>query len=160
MNFIFNPILVKLAHRWDEGKLKVFTKIVLRQILVIFGITLLAVAVALTIGCPVLGFLFNADIIEYKTDLAILMVGGGMLALVNFFSVVVTVMRYQKHLIFGYVVLAVLAWLMANRTVRMYGIRGATILYTVLMAGLAVIFAAVMFLFIKKRARSLGTRSR
>ena len=159
-NFIFNPILVKLAHRWDEGKLKVFTKIVLRQILVIFGITLLAVAVALTIGCPVLGFLFNADIIEYKTDLAILMVGGGMLALVNFFSVVVTVMRYQKHLIFGYVVLAVLAWLMANRTVRMYGIRGATILYTVLMAGLAVIFAAVMFLFIKKRARSLGTRSR
>lgn len=159
-NFIFNPILVKLAHRWDEGKLKVFTKIVLRQILVIFGITLLAVAVALTIGCPVLGFLFNADIMEYKTDLAILMVGGGMLALVNFFAVVVTVMRYQKHLIFGYVVLAILAWLMANRTVRMFGIRGATILYTILMAGLAVIFAGVMFLFIKKRARSLGKRSK
>ena len=46
---------------------------------------------------------------------------------------------------------AFLAWLMANRTVRMYGIRGATILYTILMAGLAVIFAGVMFLFIKKR---------
>ena len=78
-----------------------------------------------------------------------------MLALVNFFSVVVTVMRYQKHLISGYVILAVLAWLMANKTVRMYGIRGATILYTLLMAGLAVIFVGIMFFFIKKRERSL-----
>lgn len=155
-NFIFNPILVKLAHRWDEGRIGAFTKIVVRQMFVIAGITLLAVAVALTIGCPVLGFLFNADIMQYKTDLAILMVGGGMLALVNFFSVVVTVMRYQKHLTSGYVVLAVLAWLMANRTVAAYGIRGATILYTVLMAALSLIFAGVMFFFIRKRAAEVS----
>lgn len=152
-NFIFNPILVKLAYRWDESKISAFTKIVVRQIFVIFGITILAITVALTIGCPVLGFLFNADIIQYRIDLAILMVGGGMLALVNFFSVVVTVMRYQKHLSFGYVILAVLAWIMANRTVSLYGIRGATILYTSLMAALAAIFAGVMFFFIRKRAR-------
>ena len=150
-NFIFNPILVKLAHRWDENRIGIFTKIVVRQVFVIAGITLLAIAVALTIGPPILGLLFNADLSGYKTDLAILMVGGGMLALVNFYAVVVTVMRYQKHLITGYVVLAVAAGLMSDRVVETYGIRGATVLYTVLMAALSLIFCAITFWFIWKR---------
>lgn len=158
-NFIFNPILVKLAMRWDEGKLKPFSKIVVRQIFVIAGITLLAIAVALTIGCPVLGIIFNADIMEYKIDLAILMVGGGMLALVNFFAVVVTVMRYQKHLIPGFIALAFVAFLLADRTVMQYGIRGATILYTILMAILSVVFAGITVYFIRKRAKSLASES-
>ena len=155
-NFIFNPILVKLAHRWDENRIGVFTKIVVRQIFVIAGITLLAIAVALTIGPPVLGLLFNADLSGYKIDLAILMVGGGMLALVNFYAVVVTVMRYQKHLIAGYVVLAALAGIMSERVVGMYGIRGATVLYTVLMAGLSLIFFGITFWFIWKRRKETG----
>lgn len=150
-NFIFNPILVNLAHDWDDSNTKSFVRIVIRQVAVISGITLLAIAVALTIGCPVLGFLFNAEITEYRIDLAILMVGGGMLALVNFFSVVVTVMRYQKYLTTGYVVLAGAAFIMANRVVRSYGIRGATILYTALMTVLAAIFAVIIVCFIRKR---------
>lgn len=150
-NFIFNPILVKLAHRWDDKKIKSFTKIVVSQIGVIGGVTLLAIAVALTIGPPILGILFNADLSGYRTDLAILMVGGGMLALVNFYAVVITVMREQKHLTSGYVVMAVAAWFMSNRVVAAYGIRGATVLYTVLMAALSLIFFAITFWFIWKR---------
>lgn len=154
-NFIFNPILVKLARRWDEGKIRAFVKIVLRQLLVIAGITLLAIAVALTIGCPVLGILFNADVSPFRTELTILMVGGGMLALVNFFSVVVTVMRYQKHLIAGYVIIAVLALLLAQKAVLGYGLRGAAVLYTILMGMLALIFAFVTFWFIHKKSSTL-----
>lgn len=150
-NFIFNPILVKLAHRWDDRKIKSFTKIVAGQIGVIGGVTLLAIAVALTIGPPVLGILFNADLSGYRTDLAILMVGGGMLALVNFYAVVITVMREQKHLTSGYVVMAIAAWFMSNRVVASHGIRGATVLYTVLMAVLSLIFFAITFWFIWKR---------
>ena len=149
-NFIFNPILVDLAHKWDDADIRAFSKIVIRQIFVILAITLLAIGVALTIGCPVLGAMYSADLSSYKTDLAILMVGGGMLALVNFFAVIVTVMRYQKHLITGYVALAVLAGIMANRAVGAYGIRGATMLYTLLMALLALIFAFMTFFYIKK----------
>lgn len=154
-NFIFNPILVKLALRWDEEKIKAFSKIVFRQVLVIGAITLLAIAVALTIGTPVLGILYNTDLRGYRTDLAILMVGGGMLALVNFFTVVVTVMRQQKHLTAGYVIMAAAAWLMANRVVRQYGIRGATVLYTILMALQAMIFAGVTVYFILRKSRTI-----
>ena len=37
-NFIFNPIIVDLARKWGEGEKKGFTKIVIRQIFVIFAI--------------------------------------------------------------------------------------------------------------------------
>lgn len=152
-NFIFNPILVDLAHKWDDSEVKGFTKIVVRQIFVILAITLLAIAVALTIGCPVLGIMYNADLSGYRIDLAILMIGGGMLALVNFFAVVITVMRFQKHLTAGYIILAILAGLAANKAVSAYGIRGACVLYTILLAILSAVFAAMTFYYIKNAGR-------
>lgn len=150
-NFVFNPILVKLAHKWARREMKVFTKIVLRQIGVIAVITMAAIAVALTIGCPVLGWLYNADLHEFRPHLTILMVGGGMLALVNFFTVVVTVVRGQNHLMVGYVAVAIAAKLMSHTYVAKYGIMGATVLYTALMTLLAVTFAVVLIVCVKKK---------
>ena len=150
-NFVFNPLIVKLAHKWDRREVKTFTKIVVRQIGVISAITLLAIAVALTIGCPVLGWLYNADLHEFKLHLTILMVGGGMLALVNFFTVVVTVVRGQKHLMIGYVLTALTAKLLAHHFVGLYGIMGAVVLYTGLMTLLALTFAVVLVVCVKRR---------
>lgn len=150
-NFVFNPLIVKLAHKWDRRDLKVFTKIVVRQIGVIAAITLLAISVALTIGCPVLGWLYNADLHEFRMHLTILMVGGGMLALVNFFTVVVTVVRGQKHLMIGYVATALTAKLLSQHFVGLYGIMGAVVLYTGLMTLLALVFAVVLVLCVKRR---------
>lgn len=149
--FVFNPVLVKLAHKWDEGDLKTFKTMVFRQMGVIGGITLLAIAVAMTIGCPVLGWLYNANLNQYRMCLTILMIGGGMLALVNFYTIVVTVVRGQKHLMVGYVAVAVCAKLMSNHFVRNYGIMGASVLYTVLMTLLAISFAVVLILCVKRR---------
>lgn len=150
-NFVFNPILVKLAHKWDRREMKVFTHIIVRQLGVIAAITMLAIAVALTIGCPVLGILYNADLHEYRICLTILMVGGGMLALVNFFTVVVTVVRGQNHLIIGYISVAVVAKLLSHYFVSTYGIIGATVLYTGLMTLLSLVFAAVLIICVKRR---------
>lgn len=150
-NFVFNPILVKLAFKWDKREMKVFTQIVLRQIGVIAAITLAAIAVALTFGCPVLGWLYNADLHEFRLHLTILMVGGGMLALVNFFTVVVTVVRGQNHLMVGYVAVAIAAKLMSHNYVARYGIMGATLLYTGLMTLLALAFAVVLVVCVRKK---------
>lgn len=150
-NFVFNPILVKLADEWSAGNIKTFRKMVFKQIMVITAITMLAVLVALTIGCPVLGWLYNAELQEYRNCLVILMCGGGMLALVNFFTVVVTVVREQKHLILGYIAVALVAKIMSNTFVSHYGIMGASILYTSLMFLLATTFAIVLILCVKRR---------
>lgn len=149
-NFIFNPILVRLAEEWTGGNIKAFKKIVLRQICVIAGITALAVAVALTIGCPVLGILFNADLAGYELSLTLLMIGGGMLALANLFIVAIIVTRGQKYLIIGYAVAAVGALLFSKYIVKSYGIIGASMLYMCLLTITAAIFAIVLIIRVKR----------
>lgn len=151
-NFIFNPILVKLSEEWNAGNRAAFGRIVKRQIAVIGGITLLAIAVALTIGCPVLGMLFNTDLSGNRANLTILMIGGGLLALSNFFIVVVTVVRGQKYLLLGYVSAALCAWLLSGYFVKNHGIPGACMLYAALMLLASLIFAAVLLYCTRKKA--------
>lgn len=150
-NFVFNPVLVKLSESWNARDYRLFRKMTLKQVGVIGGLTLLAIAVALTIGCPVLGWLYNTDLSSYRAELTILMVGGGMLAAVNFFTIVVTVIRCQKHLIIGYVACAVLAGVFSNHVVADYGIMGASVLYSLLMTLMGGVFAIILVVCVKKR---------
>ncbi len=148
-NFVFNPVMVAMTDQWKDGNFSRFRRMLLKQCIIIGGITALAVAVALTIGCPVLGILFGADLHEFKAELVLLMIGSGMLALVNFFMVVVTIIRYQRFLTAGYIGVAVIAWLLSGFFVKNYGIMGAAMLYTVLMSLLAAVFLVTMIVCIR-----------
>ena len=158
-NFIFNPVLVKLAESWDNCDFRQFKKMVIRQIWVITGITVFTTGVSYFIGCPILSILFGTDLNPERDELCILLIGGGMLALVNFFTVVVTVIRRQSRLSIGYIATAVLAWLFSRYFVAHYGIMGAAILYTFLMTILALAFAIIMIVSIKKdKAKALQAK--
>lgn len=63
-----------------------------------------------------------------------------MLALVNFFTMVITVTRYQKYLIWGYIVISAAFVLRGKTTAATYGIEGISIFYTAAMFVLALIF--------------------
>ncbi|MBR0456232.1 MAG: lipopolysaccharide biosynthesis protein [Firmicutes bacterium] len=154
-NFVFNPVLVDMSMAWDKGEHRIFNKIVLRQHLVIAGLTALAIAVAVTIGCPVLGWLYHTDLSAFRLELSILMIGGGMLALVNFYAVVVTVIRSQQLLTIGYIAVSAIAFLMSGKFVQGYGLMGAAVLYSVLMTLLAVAFAVILFISIRKKKASM-----
>ncbi len=150
-NFIFNPILVDLTKAWNGGDIKKFKSMIVRQLYIIGGITMLAVAVALTIGGPILGILYNTDLHSYKASLTVLMIGGGMLALANFLTVIITVIRGQKHLMIGYISVALIAKLLSNIVVKKYEIMGASILYTVLMTLISVFFVIIFLVCVKNR---------
>lgn len=152
-NLIFNPILVDLADAWEECRFKWFKHAVRRQVGIITGLTALAVAVALTIGCPVLGLLFHADVSDQKPGLVILMIGGGMLALVNLITVVATIIRAQKHLVIGYILVSIAAFLFSPGFVQRYQLMGASVLYTALLTILAVLFMVILIHCIRKGIR-------
>ena len=145
-NFVFNPVLVRMTESWTEKRYKDFFGIFRKQHGVIGALTALAILVALTIGCPVLGWLYHADLSPYRLELAILMLGGGLLAMVNFYTIVITVIRCQKYLSGGYILVALIAWFLSGKLVQGYGIMGAAVLYTVLMAMLTVIFIGIFFI--------------
>ena len=156
-NFIFNPILVELAKEWEKSNYKKFRTIIIRQMFVIAGLTVLAIAVAQTIGIPVLGILFHADLTGSKTSLTILMLGGGMLALANFFTVTVTVVRGQKYLIPGYFLTALAAKLLSGYFVRTQGVLGASILYAFMMTLVSLAFGLVFVLCVKYKKEKKET---
>ena len=116
-------------------------------------VTALAVAVALTIGIPVLSFVFGVDLTGHRMDLAILMIGGGMMAYGVFFNYVITIIREQKFLLISYGVASLAALLLSGPFVTRAGITGASILYAVLMSVLAVLLAAVLVWKLRTRRK-------
>ncbi len=144
--FIFNPILTTYARLWLSEKaedLRKLKRLIGRQCIVLAGLTLLAVAVAYTIGIPVLSILFGVDLGDYREELCLLMVGGGMMAYGVFFSTVITIVREQKYLLISYGISFIAAKALAGWFVASHGIMGAVVLYTVLMGVLAVLLGAV-----------------
>ncbi len=154
-NFIFNPILTTYAHMWAERKFKTFRKAILRQLVVVAGITAAGLAVAATIGIPILSIIFGVDLGAFKGELCVVMIGGGMLAYVTFFTTVITIIRHQNLLLIGYGAVAIAAKLFAKPLVLQFQMMGAASLYALLMACLALFFAVIMVVKIRSDKKKI-----
>lgn len=144
-SFIFNPMLYKMTQLWNSGKVKSFVIQTLIQSCFVGIITIVCLVGAYLLGIPVLSWLYNTNLAPYKTELLILLLGGGFLGLSGLLNAFITIIRYQKRIMWGYVFIAILAFLFSNRIVEKYEMMGAAVLYTALMGGLCLIF---IFIFI------------
>ena len=148
--FIYNPIIASLADDWAEGRRGAFARRFALQVLIIVGITLVCIAGAWLLGVPVLNLLYNTELAPYKTDLLVLLAGGGFLATATLFTTGLTIIRWQNKLIPGYVIVAVLALVTCPSAVETAGIDGASWVYLALMAVLTVWFGVVFALGVKR----------
>lgn len=139
-NFVFQPILTTVANCYETKNKDQFFQLIKRQIVVILIITIVALIGSYVLGIPVLSILYNCDLSNYKVDLLILMLGGGILAYVGFLTTIITLMRNQNIILIGYVIGGVLAIVLSQLVVSLYGLRGASILYLLLISVLAVFF--------------------
>lgn len=137
-NFIFNPMLYKISLLWNEKRLKEFIWKIAIQVGFVVVITIVCIIGAYFMGVPVLSWLYNTDLRLYKTELLILLIGGGFLGISGLFTAVITIIRYQKKLIWSYVAMAILAYCLSGVVVEKYEMIGAAILYTILMGGLCI----------------------
>lgn len=142
--FVFNPMLYKISRMWQEREIGKFLKNVLFQILVVAVITIICLVGAYLLGIPVLSVLYNTDLSEFKTELLVLLFGGGLLGLSGLLSAVITIMRMQNWLLGGYLIVAVFALLGSRYFVGKYAVMGAAVEYAVLMLILCVCFAGIL----------------
>lgn len=152
-SFIFNPMLYHMSCLWIEGKKKEFLKKSAIQIGIIAGITVICVVGAYIIGIPVLSVLYNTNLHNYKAELLILLVGGGLLGFSELLNAVITIIRFQKSLVWGYGIVAIMAYFLSNYMVRKYEMMGAAMLYMILMGILCVIFCILFVLGATKSER-------
>ena len=147
-HFIFNPILTTYAELWiagEESKFRQMMKLVRKQCLFVFGLLVLALLVALTIGLPVLSLWFGEDLSAYKAELCIIMFGGAMLAYSVYFSTIIAIIRVQRSLIVCYGAVSIVSLLISKWMVVDHGMIGASLFYAVLMTLLSASLAAVVF---------------
>ena len=145
-NFIFNPIVKSYAELWlsdSAEQHKELWKKIRAQMLFVLGLTVLGLAVAATIGIPVLSLIFGTDLSDYKTELCIVMIGGGALGYANYFSTVITIIREQKSMIACYGIAAIFAYVLSGILVKSQGIFGASVMYAIIMTVLAVLLGVI-----------------
>lgn len=161
-NFIFNPMLFKMSCLWAERQMRPFLKRIFIQIGIIGMITGVCILGAYILGVPVLSFMYNTDLSPYKSELLILLVGGGFLGLSGLLNAVITIIRFQKTIVWGYGLVAVLAFVLSERIVRSYEMMGAAILYTILMGLLCVcfliLFTAGILIEVRKSRQAEGAQ--
>ena len=139
-NFIFVPILYKMSCLWEERKVKKFIQMTFVQVIIIFVITLVCIIGAYLIGVPVLSVLYSTDLSPYKTELLILLLGGGFLGLSGLLNTMITIIRFQNSLLVGYGIIAAAALFLSDYFVQYWEMFGAALLYTMLMAALCIFF--------------------
>ncbi len=132
--FFYQPSLVQMAVEWKEKNIREFCARATLQCLIIAGLTAICMAGAYLCGIPVLSVLFATELEPYWAELLVLVLGGGMLAFSEYFCVLLTIMRKQTVILRGYCGAAVLALLFSGVFVIKYGMMGAAVFYTGLMA--------------------------
>ena len=144
-NIIYSPILHRMADYWMSGKVKLFLRRFLLQAAIVIGITSVCLVGAYFVGIPVLSLFYDTDLSAYKSELLILLSGGGFLALAGLLNITITIMRFQYHLLIGYAVVSLIALLCSDKVVNVWGMRGAAWIYTILMG---LLFGIFIILFI------------
>lgn len=145
--FVYQPVLTKLAVYCEEKKRREFLRLFFRQLLIIVGLALCVMLCGFFAGIPVLSFLYNINLDEYKFPFMILLLGGGFLAVSGYLGVVVTILRKQNWLMTGYFLSAILAFFAAKPLTLHWEVVGASYLYTGIVLFQALIFAAIFIKF-------------
>ncbi len=148
-SFLYQPILVDMAVLWKNGKIAELKKVVLKQVRWIVLLTVVVLAGAFVLGIPFLNVLYHASLEEYKVPFMILMLGGGMLAVVGYEVVVLTIMRSQLQISIGYLAAAIIGMIGFEICTKYYGILGNVWFYDALMLALMIGFGVIIYVKMK-----------
>lgn len=150
-SFVFKPLIVKMGVLWNENKKGEFIASILKQIVIIIGITLVVIAGGVVIGLDILGWMYGVDLDGYRMLFAVLILFGGFAALVSFLVVILTIVRKQTFIIVAYAIAMLIDVLLIDGLVIKYGIWGAGATYGMAMGVVLVILTVVLIITILKR---------
>ena len=148
--FFFRPLLTPMAVSWDNRDKKGFLGVIQKSMIWIGILTVGAVIGAYLLGIPILNLISGLDLMEYRMELVIVMLGGSMNAVITVLYYVLAVWRKQYWILGGYGVGFVTAFLVTPLMVKGFGITGAVTAYVIPMAMTAVTFFIMSILMIRR----------
>ena len=141
--FIMKPFLKPFGEYWNQGEYKKFIKTIGLIILFLIGVTAVIEVAALTLGIPILGWLYGIDLLAQRLELFLLILSGLFYASSTVIFYALGTIRRQKNTTIAYVISAVFAFFISNILVKTQGILGATMASTSIM----VVLFFILFIF-------------
>lgn len=154
VGFALQPMLVHLSVMWSQNRRKDFLKMVSK----IFGCALLISALIIIagrfFGCPLLSWLFGVNLSSYTLDLTTLLIGGAFFSFAVIGQVILTIMRKQYALLWGFGIASLLVTVISPVLVKKSGLLGASLAYTISSGVLFIIICGFIFFYYKKTLKN------
>lgn len=153
--FIFRPFMTRLAEDFQSRRFGNFMKLVLR----IAGLLLIASALMMVAGrlagIPALRTIYGNIILDsYLPAWMMVLTGGVLYAFTCLLYNLIVIIRSQAWLIVGYLIPAVVGWLIAPGFIEKWSLTGAAATFTVSNGVLFIIFVAVFAVSCLHKMRS------
>ncbi len=138
--FIYKPLLVRMANTWaDPARRKKFDLFIVAMSAIIVGITAATIVIVAWVGIPVMNFLYGLKFDDYRMIFYVMIVAGGLTAIIDFFYQVITILRRQKVVTELYLATFVFSVVVLMVMINVSGLDGAVLGYAISMGILAVL---------------------
>lgn len=150
---IMKPILKLLAESFEQGDMKKLVTLILKVILLTFGATIVIILICMTIGIPILEYIFGLKLDNYRNEFVILLVSGFFYSVSILLFYALSTIRKQKWTIYVYMCVSVLAYFLTKIFVKELQMTGAALGNITINCLLVVALGILFIIFIKKRRR-------
>lgn len=123
--FVFKPILKRLSVAVSEENISALRYIMLRQVAIVLGMTVVCAAAAWIAGPKVLGIVYGVDLTAQRWPLVLMVLGGGLLAYSQLLYYVLIIMRRQQKVLICSIAATLVAVGCSVIMVRSWAVMGA-----------------------------------
>ena len=153
---IYRPHLLYMAELWNTGNRREFRHHIWKQISNITIISLMITMTGLVIGLRILEILYGVSLSVLKKEFVILLLGGGVVSVYNFFCACLTIIRKQIVMLGIAIFGMILSGVISNPIVRLAGLTGASYLYFILMMAELIMVSIALFVCIHKKDEKIN----
>ncbi len=153
--FLFKPLLTNIAVQWEQSEVRLFVQYIGRLLLGIIAITLITITAGAFFGCEVLSFIYGVNLLPFRTELILLLCGGGFGAGVFLLLHILTAMRKQVGLLYGYMMVSLIITFLTPALTKEYHMMGASIASVISSILLFILFSLMLLLGILRKSKTL-----
>lgn len=151
-NFILQPIIKELGEIWNNRDLLKFRQKIIMQYVTIFILAIIVLALGILVGLPLLSILYAVDLTNFKMEFSVLMLGAAFYTLSYYLTVILTTIRKQNMIVFGYLSAVIIYILVGHYLIIKYEMLGAALLYLETNIIISIIFTILVIIGIRKNA--------
>ena len=149
-NFIFNPYLRKMGELWSSGQTSNLRALVFKLTLAPIAIDILVTLCGYFWGLPILSFVYGVNLSGYLGELVLFLVLSGIISILNLYGMVLTTIRKQMHILYGYIAGAVIMLIIGRPVLLQTDLFTLSLVFLGIETLVAIYIMLVTFVFIRK----------